>query len=108
MITASRRDDMKSKREQYIDKMAEQLKEWSAAIDDLESRISGASAEAKLQYAQRIQDLKEKRDALSIKLRELGETGSEAWDALKSGVETSWDELQKAIHTAKEKFKKAA
>lgn len=99
---------MKSKKEKYIDKMAEQLKEWSAAINELESRMSGVSAEAKNQYAKRIQDLKEKREAMTIKLRELGEAGSEAWDVLKSGMERSWEEMKKAIHTAKERFKKAA
>ena len=99
---------MKSKKELYIDKMAEQLKEWSAAIDELESRMSEASAEAKDQYAKRIQDLKEKRELLSVKLRELGDAGGEAWDALKAGMETSWEEMKKAIHTAKEKFRKAA
>ncbi|HEY6011938.1 MAG TPA: coiled coil domain-containing protein [Nitrospirota bacterium] len=99
---------MKTKKEKYIDKMAEELREWSAAIDELEAKMSEASAEARAGYAKRIQELKQKRDALTVKLRELGDAGSEAWDALKSGVETSWEELKRAVHTAKEKFKKAA
>jgi hypothetical protein len=88
--------------------MAHQLKEWSATIDELESRLIETSADAKAGYESRIRELKDKRDALSLKLRDLGETSEEAWGALKSGVETSWKDLKNAVSAAREKFKKAA
>ena len=40
---------MKS-REEYIDKLAAQLKEWSAKIDELESKARAAKADAKTGY----------------------------------------------------------
>jgi outer membrane murein-binding lipoprotein Lpp len=40
---------MKS-REEYIDKLAAQLKEWSAKVDELESKACAAKADAKTEY----------------------------------------------------------
>jgi|MudIll2142460700_1097286.scaffolds.fasta_scaffold04742_5 hypothetical protein len=100
---------MKSKREEYIDKMAQQLKEWSATIDELEypdcrglSRREGR-LRGPHQGAER-----EKREALSLKLDELREAGGIAWTALRSGVEIAWKDPRDAVSAASEKFKKAA
>ncbi|MHB8846366.1 MAG: sll1863 family stress response protein [Nitrospirota bacterium] len=99
---------MRTKKDEYIDKMAKQLKEWSARIDELESRAAGASADVKTGYETTIRELKEKREALSIKLREVGQASGEAWISLRSGVETAWKDLRHAVSSAKDKFKKAA
>jgi len=96
---------MKS-REEYIDKMAAQLKEWSAKIDELESKARVAKADAKSGYENQIKQLKDQRDAAKQKLQDLKGSSTEAWDALKVGTETAWAELQKAVTAAKEKFKK--
>jgi uncharacterized coiled-coil DUF342 family protein len=96
---------MKS-REVYIDKLAAQLKEWSAKIDDLQSKARVATADAKTEYENQIRQLKSKRDAASQKLQELKGASNEAWDTLKAGAETAWADLEKAFAAAKEKFKK--
>jgi uncharacterized coiled-coil DUF342 family protein len=95
---------MKS-REEYIDQLAAQLKEWSAKIDELESRARTAKADVKTGYDNQIKQLKDKRDAAMQKLQELKGSSSEAWDILKAGAETSWAELKKAVTAATEKFK---
>ncbi len=95
---------MKS-REEYIDKLASQLKEWSAKIDDLESKARAARAEAKTGYENQIRQLKEKRDAAAKRLQELRGASTEAWDTLKAGAETAWTDLKNAVTAAKEKFK---
>ena len=96
---------MKSK-EEYIDKLAAQLKEWSAKIDDLQSKAHVAKADAKTEYEYQIRQLKSKRDAATQKLQELKGASNEAWDTLKAGAETAWADLEKAFAAAKEKFKK--
>jgi predicted nucleic acid-binding Zn-ribbon protein len=95
---------MKS-REEYIDKLSSQLKEWSAKIDELESKARAAKAEAKTGYEHQIGQLKDKRDAATKKLQELRGSSSDAWDALKVGAETAWTDLKNAVTAAKEKFK---
>jgi uncharacterized coiled-coil DUF342 family protein len=97
---------MKS-REEYIDKLAVQLKEWSAKIDELESKARAAKADAKTGYENQIKQLKDQRDSATKKLQELKGASTEAWDTLKAGAETAWADLQKAVTEAKEKFKKS-
>ncbi len=94
------------KREEYIDKLAAQLKEWSAKIDEVESKARAAKADAKAGYESQIRQLKDKRDVAAKKLQELKSASADAWDTLKAGAETAWTDLKSAITAAKEKFKK--
>ena len=96
---------MKS-REEYIDKLAAQLKEWSANIDELESKARAARADVKTGYENQIRQLKDKQDAATQKLQELKGASTDAWDTLKAGAETAWADLKKAVTAAKERFKK--
>ncbi len=94
-------------REEYIDKLAAQLKEWSAKIDEMEVKAHSAKEDVKTRYAEQIKELKEQREAAVHKLQELKETSSEAWDIMKAGAETAWSDLKKAINEAKQKFQKS-
>ena len=98
---------MRTKQEEYIDRLSQQLTEWSSLIDELESRMAGATA-GKGHYELRIRDLRIKRDALSLKLQELGAASGEAGKALMVGVEAAKKELRDAISLARDKFKQAA
>jgi len=93
-------------REEHIDQLAAQLKEWSAKIDELESKASAAKADVKTGYEHQIKQLKDKRDVATKRLQELKGASAEAWDTLKAGAETAWSDLSKAVTEAKEKFKK--
>lgn len=99
-----------TKKEAYIDNMAHQLKKWSARIDELESRTGQAAADVKAGYVRTIADLKVKRDILAGEIRDLKESGGEAWENVKTGVDNAWEDLKNAVHAAKERFthKKAA
>jgi SMC interacting uncharacterized protein involved in chromosome segregation len=97
-------DNMKS-REEHIDQLAAQLKEWSAKIDELESKARAAKADVKTNYENQIRQLKDKQAASMQKLQELKGASAEAWDILKAGAETSWADLKKAVTAATEKFK---
>jgi len=91
-------------REDYIDKLAAQLKEWSVRIDELEVKAHLARADMKDVYEEQIRLLKEKRNASQNKLDDLKVASAEAWDTLKTGAETAWAEMQKAVSEAKAKF----
>jgi SMC interacting uncharacterized protein involved in chromosome segregation len=93
-------------REEYIDKMTAQLKEWSRKIDELEFRARAAKADAGITYENRIKDMKTKREAVAKRLQELKGAGNEAWEAMTAGVEAAWDEFKHAFTEAKDKFKK--
>jgi outer membrane murein-binding lipoprotein Lpp len=95
---------MKS-REEHIDKLAAQLKEWSSKIDEFESKARAARADVKTSYENQISQLKEKQAVSVQKLQELRGASTEAWDTLKAGAETAWADLKKAVTAATEKFK---
>jgi uncharacterized coiled-coil DUF342 family protein len=97
-----------TKKEEYIDKIAGQLKEWSTRIDELETRAGTAKDSVKEGYESRIHELKEKRDAVTRKLQETRKSSDDAWETLKAGVDHSWKDLKDAITAAREKFKKTA
>ena len=92
-------------REEYIDKLAAQLKEWSVKIDELESKARAAKADVKTGYDSQIRQLKDKRDAAMQKLQELKGASADAWDTLKAGAETAWADFKNAVTAAKEKLK---
>lgn len=96
---------MKTKKEEYIDKMAKQLKEWSSKVDEMETRVAKTSSEVKAGYESLVKDTKTKRDALSHELHKLGEASGDAWEALKKGVEAASTELKHAVDAARAKFK---
>jgi uncharacterized coiled-coil DUF342 family protein len=96
---------MKS-REEYINKLSSQLKEWSAKIDELESKARATQTEVKTGYESQIRQLTDKRDAATKKLQELRGASTEAWDTLKAGAETAWSDLKHAVTAAKEKLNK--
>lgn len=96
---------MKS-REEYINKLAAQLKEWSAKVDELESKANVAKADVKTEYERQIRQMKDKRDIAMQKLQELKGASTDAWDTLKAGSEAAWGDLKNAVTAAKERFKK--
>jgi len=93
-------------REEYIDHMTSQLKEWSRKIDELEFKARAAKADARISYENRIKDMKAKRESVNKKLQELKGAGSEAWESMTTGVEAAWDDFKHAFIEAKDKFKK--
>jgi outer membrane murein-binding lipoprotein Lpp len=93
-------------REEYIDKLAAQLKDWSAKIDEMEVKARAMKEDAKVKYETQIRELKDQRDAAMRQLHELKGASGDAWDVVKTGVETAWSDLQKALTEAKQKFQK--
>lgn len=93
------------KKETYQEKMAAQLKEWNAMLEELKAKAQRASAGAKIQYQEQIELLRAKYDAAQAKLQELRTAGESAWEHLTVGMENAWKELKSAWDTAVAKLK---
>jgi hypothetical protein len=96
---------MNNERKAYEEKLEAQLKERIAQIDLLRAKAEDAKADAKINYYNTIKALEGKLDAARAKLHELKDSGDEAWDAVKTGVEKTWTEAKAAFHEATSKFK---
>jgi hypothetical protein len=91
-------------KQSFLQKLATQLQEWDTEIDELKVKAHLAKADAKDELNKQIEDLRVKKEAAQVKLKQLQEVGDEAWDELKAGAEKSWTELRGAFRSAMSKF----
>ncbi len=92
-------------KENYQRKIESQLAEWRADIDRLREKAKGAKAETRLKYQENIDKLELKMTEGKSKLKDLKESGAEAWDAVKEGADSIWDTMKATFKEVKEKFR---
>lgn len=91
--------------EAYRQKMAAQLKQWSAEIDLLEARAENAGADMKVRHAEQLDRLRAKQRSAHERLQELEKATGEAWKQLKETADTIWEDLKTGIAGAQAKFR---
>ena len=92
-------------REEYIENLSIELKEWSAQIDVLTAKAENAAADLKLKYQEDIEALRRKQQAAAEKIKELQETSGDAWESVKETAEHVWDDLRTGLAAVVSKFK---
>lgn len=95
---------MKTKNE-YIDSMAAELKEWGAQIDLLTDKTEKSVGMVKLKYIQELNSVRGHQQAATLKMRELESSSDEAWDKVKETADIVWHELRTGLAAASAKFK---
>ena len=95
---------MKTK-DEYIESLASELKEWSAQIDALTAKAEAAAQQAKLDYAEELDALRVKQQAAKAKMQELQEHSGDAWESVKASADKIWDEFRVGLANAAAKFK---
>ena len=83
--------------EAHVEKMEAELKQWGARLDKLVTGAHATSADAKVDYRNRLDDLREKYVAAERSFAELKAAGSGKWEIFQGGVETAWRELATAF-----------
>ena len=96
-------EQMQAFREQAETKLAEYEKD----IDQLQAKAEAMGEDAKAKAEQQLTALRQKRDAVSEKLKELGSSSGNAWERLKSGVEAAMDDLADSYKKASAEFSKS-
>lgn len=94
---------MKTKNE-YIDSLAAELKEWSAKIDALALKADLAAEHVKQQYAEEIAELRSKRQAAADQIDTLEASSEDAWTAVKATSDKMWEEFKAGINAAASKY----
>lgn len=89
----------------YKQKMAAQLKEWTAQINLLEAKMENAGADMKIKRAEALRELRAKQRAASEKMKELENSSGEAWEQVKATADKIWDDLKKGVADVHSKFK---
>lgn len=83
-----------AKREEYIEKLEAQLKEWNSQLDELQEKAEKQSKEAQAKLNQRIEKLKAKRADLKVKLDKIKDSGEDAFDKIKADAEVLWKDVK--------------
>ena len=89
----------------YKQKMAAQLKEWSAQINLLEAKMQNASADMKVQGMEQLRALRAKQTAASEQMNALGKASGEAWTHVMKTADKVWEDLKTGLAEAHSKFK---
>jgi uncharacterized coiled-coil DUF342 family protein len=92
-------------RDDYVKKMHAKLDEWNADIDRLEARMKAASADVRVVYQRKLDQLRAQRDEAVSRLQHLRESSGAAWEELRAGMELAWEALSEALQSAKSQFK---
>lgn len=89
----------------YKQKMAAQLKEWSAQINLMEAKIENAGADMKIKRVEVLHELRAKQRAASDKMKQMEKAGGEALDQVRETADKIWADLKAGIADAHSKFK---
>ena len=89
----------------YQQKMAAQLKEWSAQVDLMEAKVANVSADMEVTRANELLALREKLSSASKKMNEYEKSSGAAWEDIKVTADKVWDDIKNGLAAAQLKFK---
>ena len=88
----------------FAQKLQIQLDEFGAEIERLKERADKTESDAQPWHRKEIEILQDKHKSAKSKLRELRESGDDAWDDMKEGLVTAWNAVSVAVKSATERF----
>lgn len=97
--------DVKNVKDEYTRKMHSKLAQWNAEIDVLAAKADQTEAQVRVEYHKQIEALRSKKDEARNQLAELENAGENAWEDMRSGVESAWNNLGDLVSSAKSRFK---
>ena len=83
------------------------LAEFKKEIDELQAKAEDLEGDAKARAEQQLTALRQKRDEVSEKLKELSSSSGNAWEHLKSGIDEAMEDLGDAYKKAAAEFSKS-
>jgi len=84
-----------------------ELAEYGKEIDQLQAKAEMMGADAKAKAEQQLTALRQKRDAVSEKMKELGSSSEGAWEQIKSGIEAALEDLGNTYKKVAAEFSKS-
>lgn len=93
--------------EAFREKTKTRLAEYEKEIDELQAKAEKLGGDAKAKAEQQLTALRQKRDVVADKLKELGSATGNAWDQLKSGIDAAMEDLGDAYKKAAAEFSKS-
>jgi len=93
------------KKEEYMEKLSAQLKNWGDRINEFAEKAEHEALEHKTKLQREIADFESRRLEAQLKLRQLRETTGDAWETLMAGMDKAWADMKEAVDRIADKFK---
>ena len=93
-------------RDQYVQKMKEQLDQWNAEAAKWEAKAQEAQASMKAEYEKQLNTLNSRRDEAMYQMKLLQSASGEAWQDMMKGADQAVRSLQEAFIRARSHFEK--
>ena len=90
----------------FHEQMKTRLAEYNDDIDKLQAKMEELGGDARAKAEQPMAELRQKRDDVSKKIQELGSSGGNAWEQLKSGIDAAMEDLGNAYKKVVAEFSK--
>ena len=88
----------------YRQKIKAQIKEMKAKMLMLESEAEKSSADMRIKYQAKVDELKPRFKEIEEKLNQLSDSSEEAWKEIQAGIDNSLSELRTALANATKHF----
>ena len=96
---------MSDGRDEYVRKMHSKLDQLNNDIDRLVAGKEQIAENARFEYEKHVADLRQRRDDLQDRLRNLQQASENAVEDIKAGLDLAWEAFAEALRSAKERFK---
>ena len=93
-------------REDYVNKLRDQLEKWNSEIDALKIDAQRARAETKVEFEKRIRQLHKKCEAARDKIEQIQASEDVPFEEIKAGAEQMWNGIKQLLIDTKAEFKK--
>jgi chromosome segregation ATPase len=87
-----------STRDEFVEQLKNQLDELNAQVDEIEGKIQKTQSDVKAQYDEKLNLLRQQRQASQDKLNEIIAAGEDKWEALKDQAEHTWKAFQHSVN----------
>ncbi len=91
-------------KDEYAKTREKQLADWRDLLTRLETRVSEAAGDAKEELHRIAEEFRSRDIITRVRLSELKDSTSEAWEEVKFGFEAAWTELERSVVQARSHF----
>jgi hypothetical protein len=95
---------METKKEIYRQKAQARFDQMNAQIQELLARFNETKAEAKLKINNQFEDLTNQQETVEQKMEQVKDAGEDAWEDMRSGLDTAMNELETSFNEAAHKL----
>lgn len=93
-------------RDEYVQKLKQQLDEWNGEAAKWEAKTREAQATMKAEAERQMAALNSRRDEALYQMKLLQNASTDAWRDMMSGADQAWKDLQAAVDRARSHFEK--